>query len=465
VRAVLDQAPIMPATILVDALQRCLADDSLHACGLYLARAHARDGGAIQMAVVPDELHRVDAHGFISPRDIKSKEKENSHDSTSSTSSIPPKTEWSYVSSPTWARWALSKCTSAHPMETVEVHTLTSDYPRATRIVAQPLPSANSLPPHHVLVVRTYAGVNASDVNHSAGRYHASTAAAEAALPFPSGFESVGIVAAVGSGVDPRLLGSAVACLTYGGFATHAVVKARECLPIPGPEAEGVALMTSGLTASLALHEVGEIKPGEVVLVTAAAGGTGQFAVQIAKQCGCVVVATCGGSAKKSHLLSLGVDRVIDYHAEPDVGKVLRAEYPQGVDVVYESVGGKMFETCVKALGVGGRLIVIGMMSQYADGWVPQPLVGVPERLLAKSASVRGFFLLHYTRKFREHLRRLGEAYVKGDLRVTIDSASFVGLRDVTAAVQHLQSGKSAGKVVIKMWDEVPGDLDRRARL
>ena len=124
-----------------------------------------------------------------------------------------------------------------------------------------------------------------------------------------------------------------------------------------------------------------------------------------------------------------------------------------------------MFETCVKALGVGGRLIVIGMMSQYADGWVPQPLVGVPERLLAKSASVRGFFLLHYTRKFREHLRRLGEAYVKGDLRVTIDSASFVGLRDVTAAVQHLQSGKSAGKVVIKMWDEVPGDLDRRARL
>jgi NADPH:quinone reductase-like Zn-dependent oxidoreductase len=116
------------------------------------------------------------------------------------------------------------------------------------------------------------------------------------------------------------------------GFSEYGLVSARRVLPIPCPAPEVVALLTSGLTASLALEEVGGLSlPGaaagssssgssgrqqqkqKTVLVTAAAGGTGQFAVQLAKLAGCHVVATCGGADKAKLLRELGVDRVINY--------------------------------------------------------------------------------------------------------------------------------------------------------
>lgn len=126
--------------------------------------------------------------------------------------------------------------------------------------------------------------------------------------------------------------GSSVATME-SGFSEYALVSARRVLPIPCPAPEVVALLTSGLTASLALEECGGLMlPGaaaavtssssgsggggqqrKTVLVTAAAGGTGQFAVQLAKLAGCHVVATCGGTDKAALLKQLGVDRVINY--------------------------------------------------------------------------------------------------------------------------------------------------------
>lgn len=112
------------------------------------------------------------------------------------------------------------------------------------------------------------------------------------------------------------------------GFSEYALVQNRRVLAVPCPAPEVVALLTSGLTASLALSEVGRLQlPGfssagltpqqqqqqKTVLVTAAAGGTGQFAVQLAKLAGCHVVATCGGAQKAQLLKELGVDRAIDY--------------------------------------------------------------------------------------------------------------------------------------------------------
>ena len=111
------------------------------------------------------------------------------------------------------------------------------------------------------------------------------------------------------------------------GFSEYGVVAARRLLPVPSPTPEVLALMTSGLTASIALEEVGRLTiPGpnggtsssstgvtRKVLVTAAAGGTGHFAVQLAKLAGCYVAGTCGGPEKAALLRRLGVDRVIDY--------------------------------------------------------------------------------------------------------------------------------------------------------
>jgi NADPH-dependent curcumin reductase CurA len=101
-------------------------------------------------------------------------------------------------------------------------------------------------------------------------------------------------------------------------------------------------------------------------LFLAAAGGTGQFAVQIAKLAGNCVIGTCGSEDKVKFLKEIGCDRVINYKKE-DVGTVLKKEFPQGVDLVYECVGGKMLEAALNSLAIHGKIVVIGMISGYVD--------------------------------------------------------------------------------------------------
>ena len=353
----------------------------------------------------------------------------------------------------------------------VVVHRLTSDFAAATRIVSAPTPAPKR---GEVLIERRWTGVNASDVNFTAGRYFGGAKKAAALLPFDAGFESVGVVAALGPGVadaHPELTpGQPVATTTYGGFSEYAVAPAKLVVPVPEASPAAVALLTSGLTASIAMEQLGGVsafanKRGgaapstpekrRTVLVTAAAGGTGQIAVQLAKLAGHHVVATCGGEEKARMLAGLGVDRVVNYKKE-SLKRVLRSEYARGVDLAYESVGGEMFETAVDALAPHGVLIVIGMMSQYTSGgtdaseaWTPSVYKGLPEKLLWKSASVRGFFLPQYARHFRRHLAGLFELVRSGKMRVEIDPSPFKGLEDVSRAVAHLQGGTSMGKVVV----------------
>ncbi|KAH7517970.1 hypothetical protein FEM48_Zijuj09G0120800 [Ziziphus jujuba var. spinosa] len=304
--------------------------------------------------------------------------------------------------------------------EKVVVHTLTHNFRKATRIVRTPL--RLPIPPHHVLVKVIYAGVNASDVNFSSGRYFSgNNKDLGSLLPFDAGFEAVGIIAAVGDSVTNLKIGSPAALMTYGSYAEFTMVPSKHVLPVARPDPEVVAMLTSGLTASIALEKAGQMESGKVVLVTAAAGGTGQFAVQLAKLAGNKVVATCGGEEKAKLLKNLGVDRVIDYRAE-DMKTVLKKEFPKGVDIIYESVGGPMFDLCLNALAVYGRLIVIGMISQYQGehGWKPSNYTGLCEKILAKSQTV-----------------------------VALDPKQFLGIHSVADAVEYLHSGRSVGKVVV----------------
>ncbi|KAF6251901.1 subtilase family-domain-containing protein [Scenedesmus sp. NREL 46B-D3] len=368
---------------------------------------------------------------------------------------------------------------AAHPLpksySKLQVAKLSVNFAEAVQRVQAPTPLPEQLPAGHVLVRRLFVGINASDVNYTSGRYHGSAAAAKAALPYDAGFESVGIVVAAAPDAAAALpVGSAVATME-SGFSEYAVVQGRRALQVPCAAPEVVALLTSGLTASLALEEIGRLQLSKndsyntsqvtdnnnssssssagqgqpqkqkTVLVTAAAGGTGQFAVQLAKLAGCHVVATCGGAAKAQLLRQLGVDRVIDYKSE-SVKAVLKQEYPAGIDLIYESVGGDMFSLCVDALAPKGTLIIIGMMSAYADGWKPSANPGLPEKLLWKNAAVAGFFLLRYANLWGSHLARLCSLVQSGQLAVALDSQQFKGLGAVPAAVQRLQSGASSGK-------------------
>jgi len=245
-------------------------------------------------------------------------------------------------------------------------------------------------------------GINASDINYTAGRYRPGVKP-----PFDAGFESAGVVVAVGEDVKRIKVGDPVASAAYGAFAQYQLLNEKQVFKVPILAREVVPLLASALTASISLAEIGQLKPSETVLVTAAAGGTGQFAVQLAKLAGCHVIGTCSSQDKVEMLKNLGCDRVINYKQE-SLDQVLQKEYPKGINVVYESVGGEFFDICTRHLAVQGRLIIIGFIAGYRDetGWVqessssPRSKIPIPAQLLPKSASIHGFLLNHYTNQW-----------------------------------------------------------------
>jgi len=309
------------------------------------------------------------------------------------------------------------------------------------RIVETPLAAPGSF---EVVVKNSFAGVNASDVNISAGVYLAGTP------PFDLGVEAIGHVVAKGDKVSHLEVGQPV--LTFspgGGYREYQTVGAMMAIAVPEASREILTLGLSALTASVGLVEVGEMKKGETVLVTAAAGATGSYAVQLAKAAGNHVIGTCGGADKAALLKELGCDRVIDYKAE-SLDEVLTKEYPRGLNLVYEGVGGEMFDIAVKHLAVRGRLLIVGYISEYDTGAKPVLLPRVYEKLLWKSAQLRAFVLSHYADRMGPHLFGLIDKLKKGELRALVDSTDYVGLERVCDAVEALHAGKNTGKVIVR---------------
>lgn len=319
----------------------------------------------------------------------------------------------------------------------------------AVQTVAVPTPGDADL-----LVRNRFVGINASDINYSAGRYDPSVKP-----PFDAGFEGIGEVVGLGlSASSQYTVGDTVAYFGSGAFAEYTVVPAKETVSVPAVQPEFLTLLVSGATAYIALKRLGDLAKGETVLVTAAAGGTGQFAVQLAKQAGCHVIGTCSSNEKAGFLKSLGCDRPINYTTE-DLAKTLRKEYLQGIDVVYESVGGSVLELAVNSLANKGRLIVIGFISGYQTASGIPPFRGgtLPVKLLQKSASIRGFFLNHFLSDYREALGSMMQMFAKGTLVCEVDHGDlsqegrFVGLESVFRAVDYMYAGKNVGKVVVEV--------------
>ncbi|KAJ7390945.1 Prostaglandin reductase 3 [Desmophyllum pertusum] len=300
--------------------------------------------------------------------------------------------------------------------------------------------------PDELLVKSRYVGINATDINHSAGRYHPGQSP-----PLDAGLEGIGEVVSTGEKCTNFHKGQAVGYIKNGTFSEYMTIPSAHVFPLPKVDPAYVALLISGLTAGIALHKVGEMKSKDTVLVTAAAGGTGQFAVQLAKLAGCHVIGTCSTDAKGEFLKSLGCDRPVNYKTEK-LDEVLKIEFPKGVDVVYESIGGEMFDTCVNRLATKGRLITIGFITGYQSklGFTPVKNATLIPKLLARSASVRGFLLYHYAEEYRSTFANFGQASPTG---------VFKGLDSITDAVEYLHSGKSAGKVVVEIPDDMKSHL------
>jgi len=317
------------------------------------------------------------------------------------------------------------------------------NFKSAIEIVELPIPKPA---PDEVIIRNKFAGINAGfDTLICRG----DVPYINLTLPFDLGVEAVGEVVAVGENVTDFQVGDAVVTTVRGGgYREYQAVNANLAFKVREATPEILTLMPTGVSALVALEQVGEMKSQEVVLVTAAAGGTGHIAVQLAKLADNHVIGTCGSDRKGQLLRELGCDRIINYRTQ-DLNQVLQEEYPNGVHLVFECVGRQVFDICVDNLAVRGRLVVVGFVSEYGNNveQVTQPRIY--QKLFWKAASVRGFLMPLYKEHMVEARDRLLNLFYSDKLKVAVDPAKFNGIESIPAAVEYLLSGKNCGKVVV----------------
>ncbi len=230
--------------------------------------------------------------------------------------------------------------------------------PRDLTLTDLPVPAPG---PGEYLIRVGAAGVNFADVMQTRGTYGDGPRP-----PYPAGFEAAGEI--VAAGPETALpVGTHVIGAGPGAFAQYMTMPAAGALPVPAgwTDAEALGMVLNWATALAALRPLGEVKPGEVVLVHAAAGGVGQAAVRLARHYGARVLATAS-PAKHDTVRALGADVVLD-STRPDLAAEIRRQ-TDGVDVVLESVGGAAFTTSLSvAKPFTGRVVVFGAASGNAQ--------------------------------------------------------------------------------------------------
>ena len=295
------------------------------------------------------------------------------------------------------------------------------------------------------------AGVNFVDTLFIQGRYQI-----RPDPPFVPGGEVAGTVAAVGEGVLGVEPGRrAIAMCGLGGFAEQVAVRPEQILPLP----EGLdfpraaALTQSYATALYALEDRAELRPGETVLVLGAAGGVGLAAIDVARSHGARVIAAASSEAKRARCREAGADAVIDYENEDlkerarELARGGSDPRDQGVDVVFDPVGGRHSEAALRALRWRGRYLVVG----FAAGEIPR----VPLNLvLLNTRTVLGVDWGAMTLREPERNRALMERMVEGVAsgRLQPGAPRTYPLEKAADALADLAGRRIAGKAVL-----VPG--------
>lgn len=296
--------------------------------------------------------------------------------------------------------------------------------------------------PGHVVIDVEAAGVNFPDGLLVQGLYQM-----QPPFPFIPGNEVAGTIAEVADDVPFLKPGMRVIGLgTLGGYAEKALIPAMQVMPLPNeiPSDEAAALVTAHATAHHALKQRAKLQPGETLVVTGAAGGTGLAAVQIGKIMGAKVIAVCSTEEKLALAKENGADVLINY-TEQDLKEALKeATNGKGADVVYECVGGDTFHTCSRSMAWEGRLLVVG----FAGGEIPKFPVNLS---LVKGYSVVGVFWGSFTqhdpKTFQANMQELVKWYVEGKVKVVVDEAK--PLNEASAALSKVLNREVKGKMVL----------------
>lgn len=265
--------------------------------------------------------------------------------------------------------------------------------------------------------------------------------------PFTPGSEIAGVVDAVGEGVTDFKLGDRVQAMALGGaFSEYSLAPAAKAFRIPDAMSfeEAAAMIVIYQTSYFALTTRTQIKPGEWLLVHAAAGGVGLSAMQIGKALGARVIATAGSEEKLQFCLSEGAEHAINYKDPGWVDQVKQVTGGRGADVIYDPVGGEVFDLSTKCIAPEGRLLVIG----FAGGTIPSI---VANRILLKNMSVIGAYwggyLEHHPQYMAETQAALFKMYEAGQIKPVV-SKTFA-LENAVDALNALATRKTVAKVVL----------------
>lgn len=244
------------------------------------------------------------------------------------------------------------------------------------------------------------------------------------------------------------------------GWQTHPTIADRHLhkldLALGSAEDWIGPLGLSAVTAYFGLRDIGGLQPGDRVLVSAAAGGVGQIAVQIARIEGSRVVGIAGGAEKTAFVTrELGAHAAIDYKAEPDLSAAIARACPEGVDLYFDNVGGPTLDAALEHLREGARVVLCGRISQTLS---PEPY-GVRNlgRLAAAHGRMQGFLVFNYHDRYDEARAWLAARLHEG--RLTQKLHVLDGLAQAPAGLAMLFRGENAGKLVVRLTSS---DTDAR---
>lgn len=233
-------------------------------------------------------------------------------------------------------------------------------------------------------------------------------------------------------------------------------VEPREGIPLPGMLN---VLGGNGLTAYFGLHEIGRPRPGETVLVSAAAGGVGSIVGQLARIAGCRAVGITGSDDKATWLVNeLGFDAAVNYRTG-DLRAAVKEACPDGVDVFFDGVGGEILDVALSRLALHARVVICGAISQI-NNTKPSPGPKNYMQLMAKRARMEGFVTLDYHARYDEARDILAQHVRDGALRSRDEIVD--GIDNAPAHMLRLFSGDHRGKLMVHVADPIaPAELNQ----